>query len=50
MRRYLIPLIAHAVALPITLVSMFEVELAALALLAGVWFICTVLFSAGSLL
>lgn len=48
MRRYLIPIIAHAVALPITLVSMFAVELAALALLGGVWFVCAVLFSTGS--
>ena len=48
MRRYLIPLIAHAAALPITLVSKFAVEIAALALLVGVWFICAVLFAAGS--
>jgi hypothetical protein len=42
------PILAHLIALPITLVSYFKVELAALLLLAGVWFICTVLFSTGS--
>lgn len=46
--RYLLPILAHLIALPITLVSYFKVELAALLLLAGVWFICTVLFSTGS--
>ena len=46
--RYLLPILAHLIALPITLVSYFAVELAALLLLAGGWCTCTFLFSLGS--
>lgn len=46
--RYLLPILAHLIALPVTLVSYFAVELAALLLLAGVWFTFTFLFSLGS--
>lgn len=48
--RYLRPILAHLIALPITLVSYFAVELAALLLVLGVWFTVTFAFSLGSFL
>lgn len=47
MRRFLIPIIGHLIALPITLVSMFAVELAAVVLVAACWAIASVLFAIG---
>ena len=48
--RYLLPILAHLIALPITLASYFAVELAALLLVLGVWFTVTFAFSLGSFL
>lgn len=46
--RFLLPILAHVVALPITLVSMFAVEIAAVLLVLACWFIAAVLFSTGA--